>query len=129
MSESLVLDASSVVDILIGSTRSDTIIARISNTDLHAPSHFDAEVLSALGRRFRAGDFDEEQVTAMIKRFCSVPIKRHELAPLLRGAWHRRDNVRLVDAIYVELADRLDLTLLTTDSRLASVVPLAELVE
>jgi len=57
-----------------------------------------------------------------------APIERHPLSPLLLGAWRRRKNLRLVDALYVELASQLDLPLLTTDTRLASATRVAELV-
>jgi len=42
------------------------------------------------------------------------------------GAWLRRENIRLADALYVELAEQLDVPLITTDLRLARATPLAE---
>jgi predicted nucleic acid-binding protein len=36
----------------------------------------------------------------------------------LIGAWSRRHRLRLADAVYLELADRLDCLLVTTDRRL-----------
>jgi predicted nucleic acid-binding protein len=42
-----------------------------------------------------------------------------DLVPLLNGAWARRDTLRLTDALYVQLAAKEDLPLLTTDERLA----------
>lgn len=87
---------------------------------LHAPAHLDAEVLSALGRMHRAGDLDESMATAALKALATAPIQRHPLAGLLSGAWGRRENQRLVDALYVELAVSLASSrLLTTDARLA----------
>jgi predicted nucleic acid-binding protein len=38
---------------------------------------------------------------------------------LVEGAWSRRQNLRLVDALYVELALRLEAPLVTTGGRLA----------
>ncbi len=42
------------------------------------------------------------------------------------GAWNRRGNLRLVDALYVELAEQLDAPIITTDGRLTATVPRAE---
>ena len=53
----------------------------------------------------------------------SVDINCHSL---LTGAWNRRGNLRLVDALYVELAEQLDAPIITTDERLAATVPQAE---
>jgi len=55
-----------------------------------------------------------------------MPIERHLLQPLTIGAWARRHNLRLSDAYYVELADQLDVPLITTDLRLARATPRAE---
>lgn len=87
---------------------------------MHAPAHLDAEVLSALGRLHRAGELAESFVTAALDRLHAAPIERHRLAPLLKGAWMRRDSQRLVDALYLELAAALGpVPILTTDARLA----------
>lgn len=67
------------------------------------------------------------QVTARIQRVATAPIQRHLLAPLLAGAWKLRHNLRLVDALYVELAHRLDAVIVTTDSGLAAASPAADL--
>jgi len=57
----------------------------------------------------------------------AAPIRRHLLAPLLAGAWRLRHNLRLVDALYVELANRLDAPIVTTDAGLAAASPAADL--
>jgi predicted nucleic acid-binding protein len=53
-------------------------------------------------------------------------VTRHDLPPLLAGAWARRDTLRITDAFYVELADTADLVFLTTDQRLARAWPSAD---
>jgi predicted nucleic acid-binding protein len=65
-----------------------------------------------------------------LTELAAAPIRRHALADLLSGAWGVRDRLRLVDALYVELAGSLgSLPLVTTDARLASQCELAELVK
>ena len=126
MAEHLVVDASVLVDLLVGSELTTSIRDRLTGHELHAPAHFDAEVLSAMGRLHRAQLMTARQVTTRLDRLASAPIERHALPPLLAGAWRRRDNLRLVDALYVELADRLSTKVVTTDARLAGASSIAE---
>ena len=59
----------------------------------------------------------------------AAPIQRHVLPPLLAGAWKLRHNLRLVDALYEELANRLEAPIVTTDGGLAAASHAAEHVE
>lgn len=115
----LVVDASAMVDLLVGSEHAAAIRSRMYDHALHAPAHLDAEVLSALGRLQRAGHLDEETVTTLISSLRSAPITRHHLPELLISAWELRHNLRLVDGFYVALAETLDALLITTDASLA----------
>jgi len=128
MADRLIVDASAMVDLLVGSPQGASIGARLRGHDLHAPAHFDAEVFSALGRLERAGSLTARQVKTRIERLDDAPISRHLLAPLLSGAWKRRHNLRLIDALNVELADQLNATIITTDAGLAAASPAAELI-
>jgi len=83
------------------------------------PGHFDAEVLSALGRLHRANELTASEVEASLRDLAALPVERHGLETLL-GAWGRRSNLRLADALYVELAVNLGARLVTTDGRLAA---------
>jgi predicted nucleic acid-binding protein len=127
MPERVIVDASAMVDLLTGSPVAGTVRDRLRMHELHAPAHFDAEVLSALGRLQRAGQLSPSQVKARIDRLAVAPIDRHALPPLLVGAWGLRQNLRLVDALYVELARQLEFPIATTDTGMADASPLAEL--
>ena len=101
--------------------------ARMRGRELHAPAHLDAEVLSAFGRLYRAGDLGAPSAEAALGALAAAPIRRHALADLLSAAWGAPEQLRLVDALYVELARSLgSLALLTTDERLANQCELAE---
>ncbi len=117
-----------MVEALLGSALGVSVRARMRGLSLHAPAHFDAEVLSALGRLRRAGEIDEAIAAAALERLAAAPIRRHPLADLLGGAWARRANQRLTEALYVELADSLAVGLLTTDGRLARACASAQLI-
>ena len=75
-------------------------------------------MLSALGRLQRAGHLTVGQVGDALALLERAPVTRHDLRPLLLGGWARRDGFRLVDALYIELADQTGYPLLTTDERL-----------
>lgn len=129
MADRLVVDASALVDVLVGSPSAAAVIAALRGAALHAPAHLDAEVLSALGRLHRAGHLSARQVATRLDRVASSPVVRRPLAPLMSGAWARRRNLRLVDALYVELAAQMGAQVVSTDAGLArasSRVTLAE---
>ncbi|MDP8977550.1 MAG: PIN domain-containing protein [Actinomycetota bacterium] len=125
----VVVDASAMVDALAGTPVGPAVAARLRDHTLHAPAHFDAEVLSALGRLQRAGVLSARQVGLRVQRLEAAPVQRHLLAPLLKGAWRRRHNLRLVDALYAQLADDLGTALVTTDAGLSFASATGELVE
>jgi predicted nucleic acid-binding protein len=124
----VVVDASALVEALLGTPIGVEVRRRMRGRVLHAPAHIDAEVLSALGRLHRAEAVAAGTVAAALVALAAAPIDRHPLAALVSGAWDQRDRLRLVDALYVELAGSLgSVPLLTTDARLARACDLAEL--
>jgi len=127
VAEKAVIDASAIVDLLARSGGGPGALVRLSGRELHAPAHLDAEVLSGLGRLRRAGALSADEVAIRLGEFITAPITRHDLAFLVAGAWQRRHRLRLADALYAELAERLGLPLITTDARLARVFPRAEI--
>lgn len=118
-----------MVEALLGTDLGGQARERMRGHRLHTPAHMDAEVLSALGRLHRAGEITHETVTAALSDLADAPIQRHPLPGLLAGAWGRRENQRLTDALYSELAASLEsAALLTTDARLARADERAEVV-
>lgn len=123
----VVLDASALVDLLLGNRVGEAVRRRIAGHALHAPAHVDAEVLSTSGRLERSAAIEADAVEDLLMRLAAAPIQRHPLRTLALGAWSRRHQLRLADALYVELAALLGLPLVTTDRRLRS-VPVVEVV-
>jgi predicted nucleic acid-binding protein len=117
----VVVDASALVDLLLGNELGDAVGMRLGGHALHAPAHADAEILSALGRLQRAGAVEPDDVEVMLTRLAAAPIERHPVASLLLSAWSRRHRLRLADALYFELAASRALPLITTDRRLRCV--------
>lgn len=122
-----VVDALAIVDLLLDNDLGGAVRRRLAGHVLHAPAHLDAEVLSALGRMHRAGELEAGDVESRLQALAAAPIQRHGVSALLIGTWARRHQLRLVDALYVQLAVSLDHPLVTTDRRLHS-APTAEVV-
>ncbi|MEX0827236.1 MAG: type II toxin-antitoxin system VapC family toxin [Acidimicrobiia bacterium] len=123
------MDASAMVDVLVGARTSQAIRDHTRGRVLHAPGHFDAEVLSAIGRLHRAGAISAKAATARLRSLAASPVQRHPLDSLVGEAWSRRHNLRLTDALYAALSERLNLPIITTDASFVSAAPGAILVE
>jgi predicted nucleic acid-binding protein len=122
MSDAAVVDASALVEILLASDRGKRLKVELDRFDtIHAPAHLDAEVLSAFGRLHRAGAVLDGRVSDLLSDLAESSIQRHPVSILVNGAWGRRANLRLADALYVELAARVAGSLVTVDLRLAKV--------
>jgi predicted nucleic acid-binding protein len=117
-----------MVALLVGRGAAEPISRRLRGCDIHVPAHFDAEVLSALGRLHRAGEIKAREVSRDLDILARAPFERHHLAPLLEATWKRRGDMRLVDAAYVALAESLAAPILTLDRGLAAAAPSAELI-
>jgi predicted nucleic acid-binding protein len=116
LAEKLVIDASAMVDYLVDSPLATRVADRITDNEISVPAHFDAEVLSALGpsaarRRTQRG---AGRSACSIQRTGTFPSPPPRSTP--GGAWARHHNVPLVDALYVELANQLHATIITTDA-------------
>lgn len=122
---SVVLDASAAVDLLVGAESADWVSDSIRDRELHAPGHFHAEVLNALGRLHHRGALTSDEVGASLRVLALMPVVIGSGARAVEGAWERRDQHSLPDALYVELASRLGTVVVTVDRRLASATPLA----
>ena len=122
-----VVDASVLVDLVVGGTTATASAAALAGRRLHVPAHVDLEVTSALARMLRSGLLDKSRAGAALTAFTRAPLERHDLSPLTPGAWKRSSALRVADAFYVELAHQLGTRVLTVDARLARASSLAVL--
>jgi predicted nucleic acid-binding protein len=117
----IVLDASVVVDLLIGQddTTAD-LRARLRDvSSAHVPHLLDVEVTSTLRRHILRGRLNAASARRALRRFGVLPLVRWEHTPLLGRALALRDRLTAADAMYVALAEALGATLLTRDARMA----------
>ncbi|MEA2491835.1 MAG: hypothetical protein QOH21_3627 [Acidobacteriota bacterium] len=121
MSTTIIIDASVIVDALIGGDFGQGAAERLSRTGqtLHAPVTIDAEVLHALRRRWVARKMSDADARDAVKIFQILPVLRHPVQPLVDRIWSLRHNITAYDAAYVALAEALGAPLLTRDQRLA----------
>jgi predicted nucleic acid-binding protein len=116
-----VLDASVVVEYVGGGEHSETARARIlsSRGALWAPHLLDAEVGHVLRRAVLGGELPAAVARDALADVAALPLQRVGHLGLIDRAWALRPNLTFYDALYVALAERLDLPLLTLDARLA----------
>jgi predicted nucleic acid-binding protein len=116
-----VLDASAVIELLLGSERGHAIAARIAEPSLalHIPHLADLEVAQALRRYVRDGDLDARRAEEALADLRSLDVERHAHEPLLDRVWALRTNLTAYDAVYLALAEALDTSVLTCDARLS----------
>jgi predicted nucleic acid-binding protein len=114
----IVIEASVVVDSLVGERANAWLLARMADEELHAPALLDFEVASALRGHLLGGRLDEDRLDDAIEDFTSLTIERHEMTGLLRPVLALRSNFTVYDAAYVVLAQALDVPLVTADLKL-----------
>jgi predicted nucleic acid-binding protein len=125
VTDPVVVDASAVVDLLVGGPAASWVTDRIGERHLHAPGHFPAEVLTAIHGMVRRGQPLLEPAEVILNRAATLPIELADVRTLLVDTWRRRDQHALADALYVELAAQLDTVVVTTNRRLARATSLA----
>jgi len=126
-----VLDASALLELLLGTESGRSIAARIADPalTLHVPHLADVEVAQVLRRYVREGALDAHSAATALEDMRALDLERHAHEPLLDRVWALRDNLTAYDAVYVALAEALECTLLTCDGRLARAPGLSKRVE
>lgn len=118
----IVLDASAVVELVLGTEAGREVARRIADPELslHAPHLLDVEVAQVVRRYVLGGQVSEERGRLALEVLAELDVDRHGHEPLLRRVWALRANLDAYDAAYVALAEALDSPLLTRDGRLAT---------
>jgi predicted nucleic acid-binding protein len=118
-----VVDASILVSVLVGSEHAGWAEAQVSaggaRRSLWAPHLIDAEVGHSLRRWAAAGKLQVDHAADALGDLAQMPLRRIAHVDLLDRAWSLRHNVSFYDGLYVALAERLGIPLLTLDNRLA----------
>lgn len=116
----IVVDASCLAEVLVAGAGGDAVRARLRQDEDHvAPHAIDIEVLGVVRRLRMLDRMDETAAMLAIDGLRNWPGERFAHTPLLGRAWELRESVRGWDAVYVALAEVLDVPLVTRDGRLA----------
>lgn len=121
MNGDCVIDASALVMALVGKTDAAGVLSqRLSTMHLHAPHLIDAEVGNVLRRHERGGRISVREARSALEACQLVVAHRHPHdGSLVAEAWAMRDNLSFYDALYVALAERLGVPLITADARIS----------
>jgi len=117
----IVVDASVIASMLVYADergrRARAVLGR--DTEWAAPEHWKAEVFSVVRGLVLGNKITEGQGLHAIGRLSRLGIDHVSLDGLLPRMWHMRARIGAYDAPYVALAETRDLTLVTSDGRLA----------
>ena len=121
---SCVVDASAVVELLLGGNRGESVTATLralgTEPALHAPGLIDVEVIHVVRRHVRLGAVPPARADAAVRLLDRLPIHRHLEQILAPRIWALRENLTAYDAAYVALAEAMECPLVTCDAALAS---------
>jgi predicted nucleic acid-binding protein len=117
-----VIDASAMVFALTETTdEARAFHERLVESTMHAPHLIDAEVGHVLRRLERAGILDEEAATTALYSVSHLIDHRYpHVGSLAKAAWQVRHTITFYDGLYVTLAARLRVPLLTSDEKLTN---------
>ena len=117
----IVLDASALVELILHTPTGQRVAGRIADPaeSLHVPHLADIEVVQALRRYVREGEIEANAAEVALTDLRDLDLQRHAHEPLLERVWELRKNLTAYDAVYVALAEVLDVELLTCDRRLS----------
>ena len=117
-----VVDASALVLAMTGkSDDAGALRARVPEMRRHAPHLIDAEVGNVLRRHARAGLISTGEASTALRSLRALVQHRYpQVGPLAELAWQYRDSLSFYDALYVALAVRLGVPLLSADVRLSN---------
>lgn len=116
----IVLDASAMVQWLVGAAQPRLGRRILGAAGVHAPALLDLEAAAALRGLERSGRVSPERATAAARSLGSARIVRHRHERLARRIWELRQAISTYDASYVALAEALRAPLVTCDARLAA---------
>lgn len=118
----LVLDASAIVEFILGSTKGGKVRALVRShpADLHAPDLILAEGLTALRSLERRSEITPDRATSAAADLRSVPLVRYPTEILSMRIWTLRGRFTVYDAHYIALAEALGAPLVTGDRTLAT---------
>jgi predicted nucleic acid-binding protein len=117
----IIVDASVLANMLVYADdrgrKARSVLGR--DAEWAAPEHWKAEVFSVIRGLALGNIISDEQAVWAIERLPHLGVDHVSLGELLPRMWQLRANISGYDAAYVALAEARNLTLVTSDGRLA----------
>jgi len=116
----IVLDASAALEFLLNTQLGEQVGTRLAagGETLHAPHLLDVEVLHVVRRLGAARAVSDRRARQVLDDLGDMPVARYSHEDLIGRAWAMRASVTAYDAMYLALAEALDATVVTCDTRL-----------
>jgi predicted nucleic acid-binding protein len=114
----VVVDNSALIEFVTSTVPDRALYRRLAAARGAAPELIDAEALNALRRLARLKLLTDEQALEKLLWLQEAPIVRVPHRTLLPRAWELRHAISAYDALYVALAELLDVPLITCDAKL-----------
>ncbi|MGH3579051.1 MAG: type II toxin-antitoxin system VapC family toxin [Mycobacterium sp.] len=116
----IVVDTSALIDAVLARPSKPGLLARLSEDgDLHAPHLIDVEILHALRRLALTKAVHEARLEDARSDINDIALTRYPLGQLADRVWGLRHRLTAYDAVFVALAEALEVPLITCDRRLA----------
>jgi predicted nucleic acid-binding protein len=115
----IVLDASAAVELVLATPPGAAVARRLRGETVHAPAHFDVEVMGAIHRAVVRRLISDHEGLVAAADFLSLPARRWPIKPFVQRAYQLRTTHTVADGVYVALAEGLGAALVTCDGRLA----------
>lgn len=131
MASLAVVDARCVVDLLFNGRRALDVLEVISGRPLAAPAHIDLDVVSTLAL-LNPSEVPAADIRMRVEFYLRMPMKRHDVSALILDALtigDRHGGLCVNDALYVALADHLEVPLVTRSRAMAASCSRAILVQ
>ncbi len=118
----IVVDASALVELLLGAPRARRLAARLATArvSLHAPHLIDVEVASVFRTLEAKGTISSTIAASGVADLVALDLTRYAHDVLMPRIWQLRGHVTSYDAAYVALAEVLHAPLVTFDTKLAA---------
>jgi len=115
----IVLDVSAAVELVLATPPGAAVARRLRGETVHAPAHFDVEVIGAIRRAVMRKLISDHEGLVAVADFQLLSLRRWPTKAFIQRAFQLRSTHTVADGVYVALAEGLAAPLITCDGRLA----------